>query len=158
MGIVDMNSYGPCEIVMIYMLRFYWSYISKFFADMFWSLWKSLRITISITLNSPFFCECFIKLSLANPNTIDWLTEITGMLDDIKCCVNFNHNDVIKWQHFPRHWPFLKGSTGHRRYPFTKAFDAELWCFLWYPPEQTVEQTIETLVISNVIALIMSSL
>ena len=29
--------------------------------------------------------------------------------------------------------------TGHRWTPFTKASDAELWCFLWSAPEQTVE-------------------
>ena len=39
-----------------------------------------------------------------------------------------------------------------------KASDAELWCFLWSAPEQTVEQTIETLMISDAIAIIMTSL
>ena len=34
-----------------------------------------------------------------------------------------------------------------RRIPLKKASDAELWCFLWSAPEQTVEQTIETLVL-----------
>ena len=37
--------------------------------------------------------------------------------------------------------------TGHRWIPLTKASDAELWCFLWSAPEQTVEQTMETPVI-----------
>ena len=41
--------------------------------------------------------------------------------------------------------------------PLTKAIDAEHWCFLWSALEQTVEQTIETLVIWD-IALIMKSL
>ena len=40
----------------------------------------------------------------------------------------------------------------------TVASDAELWCFLWSPPEQTVEQTIETPVILDAIALITTSL
>ena len=30
--------------------------------------------------------------------------------------------------------------TGERWIPRTKASDAELWCFLWSEPEQTVEQ------------------
>ena len=38
------------------------------------------------------------------------------------------------------------------------ANDAELWFFLWSEPEQTVEQTVETLVLWNAIALIMMSL
>ena len=29
-------------------------------------------------------------------------------------------------------------------FPITKANDTELWCFLWYVPEQTVEKTLET--------------
>ena len=43
------------------------------------------------------------------------------------------HDDVIKWKHFPRYWPF------DRWIPRTKARDAELWCFLWFAPEETVE-------------------
>ena len=42
--------------------------------------------------------------------------------------------------------------------PLTKASGAELRCFLWSVPEQTVGQTIETLVIWDAIALIMMSL
>ena len=38
----------------------------------------------------------------------------------------------------------------------TNTSDVELWCFLWSAPEQTVEQTIKTLVIWDAIALIMA--
>ena len=62
------------------------------------------------------------------------------------------HDDVIKWKHFPRYWPFV------REIPLTKASDAELWCFLWSALEPTVEQTMETLVIWNAIMIIMTSL
>ena len=48
--------------------------------------------------------------------------------------------------------------TGHRWIPLTKASDAELWCFLWATPGQTVEQTLETPVIWDTIVLIMTSL
>ena len=34
-------------------------------------------------------------------------------------------DDVIKWEHFPRYWPFV------RWIPLTKASDAELWCFFF---------------------------
>ena len=69
------------------------------------------------------------------------------------------HDDVIKWTHVPRSWPFVKGihrsqvnSTG------SKASDAELWYFRWSAPELRVVQTIETPVIWDAIALIMTSL
>ena len=45
--------------------------------------------------------------------------------------------------------------TGHRWIPIAKASDAELLCFLWSAPEQTVEQTVKTLEIWDAIALIM---
>ena len=40
------------------------------------------------------------------------------------------HDDVIKWKHFPRNWPFVRGIHRSRWIPHTKASDAELWCFL----------------------------
>ena len=52
------------------------------------------------------------------------------------------HDDVIKWKHFLRYWSFVRA---RRWIPHTKASDVELWCFRWSVPEQTVEETIETL-------------
>ena len=52
----------------------------------------------------------------------------------------------------------LRGEvTGHRSIPFIKISDGELWWFRWSAPEQAVEQTIETPVIWDAIALIMPS-
>ena len=65
------------------------------------------------------------------------------------------HDDVIKWKHFPRYWPYVRGTTGN---PITKASDGELWCFVWSTPKHTVEQTIEAPVIWDTTALIMKSL
>ena len=50
--------------------------------------------------------------------------------------------------------PLWGESTGHRSIPLTKASDTELWCLLWSAPEQTVEQTIETPVIWDTLALV----
>ena len=54
--------------------------------------------------------------------------------------------------------PLCGKSTGDRWIPLTKASEAELWCFLWSSPEQTVKQTIKTPVIWDVIAVSMTSL
>ena len=43
--------------------------------------------------------------------------------------------------------PLCGEFTGHRWIPFTKASDVELWCILSSAPEQTLEQTIERLMI-----------
>ena len=45
------------------------------------------------------------------------------------------HDDVIKWKHFPRYWPWGREITDYRWIPLTKASDAELWCFVSYVPE-----------------------
>ena len=44
--------------------------------------------------------------------------------------LDWNYDDVIKWKHFPRNWPFVRGIHRSRWIPHTKASDAELWCFL----------------------------
>ena len=54
--------------------------------------------------------------------------------------------------------PLLRESTGDRWIPLTKTRDVELWCFLCSAPEQTIEQTIDTPVIWDAIAPIMTSL
>ena len=41
---------------------------------------------------------------------------------------NSSHDDVIKWKHFPRYWPYVRGIHWPRWIPHTKAGDAELWC------------------------------
>ena len=68
------------------------------------------------------------------------------------------HDDVIKWNIFRVTGPLCGELTGHRWIPVTKASDAELSCFLWSEPEQKLEQTIETPVIWDAIALVMMSL
>ena len=45
------------------------------------------------------------------------------------------HDDVIKWKHFPRYWPFVRGIHRSRGIHRTKASDAQLWWFLWSAPE-----------------------
>ena len=58
--------------------------------------------------------------------------------------------DVINGNTFRATGSLCEELIDHR----TKASDAELWCFLWTEPEQTAEQTIETPVILDAIALI----
>ena len=50
------------------------------------------------------------------------------------------HDDVIKWEHFRVTGSLCGKFTGDRRIARTKASDAELWCFLWSEPEETIER------------------
>ena len=54
--------------------------------------------------------------------------------------------------------PLCGEFTAYRWIPITKASDAELWWLLRSPPEQTVEQTMETPVIWDATLLIITSL
>ena len=65
---------------------------------------------------------------------IYWSHEINISQWEASC-----HDDVIKWKHLPRNWPFVRGIHRSRWIPHTKASDAELWCFLWSASENTVE-------------------
>ena len=68
------------------------------------------------------------------------------------------HDDVIKWKHFPRYWPFVRGIQPSPLNSPHKGKWAELWCLLWSAPEPTVEQTMEKPVIWDAITPIMPSL
>ena len=51
------------------------------------------------------------------------------------------HDDIIKWKHFPRYTGALWGlSTGHLWIPLTKATDAELWCFIDRRPDKRLSK------------------
>ena len=69
-----------------------------------------------------------------------------------------NTHDDVKWKHFRITSPLRGKFNGHGVIPFTKAVDAELWCFLWSAVEQTVEQTVERPVIWDATVLIMTPL
>ena len=69
-----------------------------------------------------------------------------------------NANTYIHIYVYISHYIFrVTGPSGHRWIPPSKASDAELCRFLWSAPEQMDEQTIETLVIWDAIALIITS-
>ena len=45
------------------------------------------------------------------------------------------HDDVIKWRHFPRYWPFVRGI---HRSPVNSPHKGQwrgVWCFLWSASE-----------------------
>ena len=59
----------------------------------------------------------------------------------------WSHDDVLRRKHFRITCLLCGEFTYHRWIPRTKASDVELWCFLWFAPEKTDEQTMETPVI-----------
>ena len=93
--------------------------------------------------NNQFYCW-HISLGKCNNTTNKWIFS--------KNMMKSSYDNIFRVT-----GPLCGEFTGQWWIPFTKASDAELWCFLWSAPEQTVERN-ETPVIWDAIALIMSSL
>ena len=45
--------------------------------------------------------------------------------------IGIDHDEVIKWKHFPRYWSIVRGIHRSLVNSHTKGSDAELRCFLW---------------------------
>ena len=55
--------------------------------------------------------------------------------------ITHTHDDVIKWKHFPRYCPFVRGIHRSSVNSPTKGSDAELWCFFdMYPNKRLSKQ------------------
>ena len=90
-------------------------------------------------------------------NEVCWESMLNHIMGS-RSLIAREHEDVINWKQFPRYWPFVGEFASHRWIHLTKASYTELWYFLRSTPEQTAEQIIETPVIRDAIALIMTSL
>ena len=40
---------------------------------------------------------------------VEWLYVTFPEKKNIRACCTFLHDDVIRWKHFPRYWPFVRG-------------------------------------------------
>ena len=103
-----------------------------------------------------------VLLPYTGRSSCSYSVPVTLRLDS-SCYCFINMVMGSRWDHRMETFSVLlalcdRDSTGHRWIPLTKANNAELWCLFWSAPDQTVEQTIETSVIWDAIALIMTSL
>ena len=120
-----------------------------------WLLTFNLCVSVTWPLTCAFHIPC-----THTPEIIDMHRGMCDKRPSQTCqtlilCI---HDDVIKWKQFPSYWPFSQGIHRSPVNSRTNASDAKLWYFLGSAPDPTVEQTVETPVISDAIALIMTSL
>ena len=83
----------------------------------------SLCVSICVCGEYRFFALWLLILSL--------MVRVT-LVNELYVCL---HDDVIKWKHFPRYWPFVRRIHRSTVNSPHKASDAELWCFLWSASE-----------------------
>ena len=99
---------------------------------------------ISQRMPKPLFCKMSIKIALVPRG--QWVIEsniivkiwVHGKLTTLRKFIT--HDDVIKWKHFPRYWPFVREIHRSRWIPHIKASDAELWCFLYLCPNKRLSK------------------
>ena len=63
-----------------------------------------------------------MKAMLQFETLIRWCYLCLVNLSKLDGSTNFLHIDFMKWKHFPRYWPFMRGTNGHR----------------WFPPQRPV--------------------
>ena len=87
-------------------------------------------------------CFFYFEISVNSVNS-PGARHTNGVSIEIQCRrkhICLCHDDVINWKPFSRITGPLCGEfTGPRWIPLTKASDAELGCFLWSVPGQTIE-------------------
>ena len=54
------------------------------------------------------------------------------------CILAITHDDVIKWKHFPRYWPFVRGI--HRSPMKSPHKGQKLWCFFDLRPNKLLSK------------------
>ena len=91
---------------------------------------------VTVQRKNPYWTFSLVNLTNGHYGSEETLTLINRLFKGWGCiCWSWSHDDVIKWKHFPRYWPFVRGIHRSRWIPHTKASDAELWCFLWSASE-----------------------
>ena len=80
---------------------------------------------------------CSLACNMNLTNFVNHCHEIRNVRRQLNLSMMTSSNENI----FRVTGPLCAEFTGHRWFPRTKASDAEPWCFLWSPPEATVEQT-----------------
>ena len=122
------ESNSPVSATQAILFLYIYIYIHIIFMCACFAYFHCRRIDLTpLCLKRSLFCLCLRMMTSWNGNIFC----VTGLL-----CEEF---------------------TGDRWIPLTKVSDAELWSFLWSVPEHIVEQTMETPVIWDAIALIMTS-
>ena len=63
-----------------------------------------------LRINSPALWECpSQRASNAESVSMSWYHHVAPLLSEHRRTVTEEDDDVIKWKHFPRYWPFVRG-------------------------------------------------
>ena len=90
-----------------------------------WYSWLQVNIEFRHT-HTRIICVIVSLISMKVLNTLPLFKYMVTLLVNHTRASGFPHDDVIKWKHFPRYWPFVRGihrSTVNSM-PVTRSFDA----------------------------------
>ena len=103
--------------------------------DLLWNFTFIFRFLEAKTKNKflhktriPIFTQCWEELCISYYISLFFFLRTNELSEEQWFCASFQsifsyHDDVIKWKHFPRYWPFVRGN-----------YRSPLWCFLWSAP------------------------
>ena len=133
------DTYSSATRVLVCSIEFKTSRDQRFILETIWSYWlffhgpegnTTCNFHKIFQLLTSIFEDITPSISL-----FDWFIQSSQWLLNlvIFCWLNtkISHDDVIKWEHFPRYWPFLREI---HRLPVNST-DKGLWCFLSSVPE-----------------------
>ena len=126
-----MASYGISNTIVLGMPWFATN-VSDMFVPLYLHFTVAFKFECSHLINYPFIMTqvaCVLKTNRF------WIMACSPY-GTKPLCKTRAHDDVIKWKHSPRCWPFVRGI---HRSPVNSPHgtsDTELWCFLWFAPEK----------------------
>ena len=126
---------------------------------------RSIRIrTLTFALiSSVQYARATRVIYITKPLKVVYWNILCGRGPSDMRCIYWHHNPPVSWwrHEMKAYYALLALCEGNPQvtsgFP-SRASDTELWCFLWCEPEQTVEQTVEILVIWDAMALIVTPL
>ena len=94
----------------------------------------SLRFEWVQGITNPFGSSFLAYFYSHGDNALNGVVDVNGVL--VEGYVLTDHDEALKWKHFPHHWPFVRESTDHRLSmysfytgPVIPAGNTDLWRF-----------------------------
>ena len=109
-----------------------WAMFFKYVVDLTWKI-----VTVSsMTLSKNVTCLSQLLQDKVMGENSPRYNDITLYMYIDSCCAGtvYTHDDIIKWIHFPRYWPFVRGI----HWWLVNFPHKGQWCIIWSALEQTV--------------------
>ena len=74
-------------------------WIVRYLPNVLWDLWVGYIVCSMYSIGQNYSTQLFVA----------WLSPLEAVTISVSVATHCWHDDVIKWKHFPRYWPFVRG-------------------------------------------------